>query len=142
MFKTLVGIILFLMVACMAPVTAAPIQLLFHRDVAQAKFAAQEIATSLSEKGQSTDLQDISALKGIDGTQIVLTHLSNKSLMDMLEKRIDVRLNPSGIVLSEFVFEEAPFAYKPSFPFFECLFSIPLHLSHQVKIEFLDHDYS
>jgi predicted neuraminidase len=94
----------------MAPVTAAPIQLLFHRDVAQAEFAAQEIATALSEKGQSTDLQDISALKSIDGTQIVLTGLSNKSIMDMLEKRIDVRLNPSGIVLSEFVFEEAPFA--------------------------------
>lgn len=92
MFKNLIGIVLFLFAACVAPATAVPVDIFVDGDVAQAKFAAQEIILAFREKQQSTNLQDISALKSINGTQIVLTDLSNKSIMDMLEKSTDVKL--------------------------------------------------
>jgi hypothetical protein len=92
MFKSLLGIVLFLLAACATPVTAVPVDIFFDGDVAQATFGVQEIVSAFREKNQSTNLHDISMLKSLNGKQIVLTDLSNTTIMDMLEKRTDVKL--------------------------------------------------
>ena len=92
MFKSLAGINLLLFALCVTHATAASIQLFVDGDVTQAEFAAREIVTALSEKGQSTNLQDISTLKNTNGTQIVLADLSHTSILDMLKKHTDVKL--------------------------------------------------
>ena len=92
MFKSHVKIVIFLLAACVVPVTAVPVDIYVRGNVPQAKFAAQEIIPAFREKNQSTNLHDISALKSINGTQIVLADLSNQSILDMLDNSTDVRL--------------------------------------------------
>ncbi|MFC1760713.1 carbohydrate-binding family 6 protein [Planctomycetota bacterium] len=92
MFKTLVRAVLFFFTVCVAPVIAIPVQIFVDKDVSQVTFGAQEIASAFREKHQSTNLHDISALKSINGTQIMLAESSNKSIMDMLGKSTDVKL--------------------------------------------------
>ncbi|KPL07858.1 hypothetical protein AMJ86_02585, partial [bacterium SM23_57] len=61
------------------------------RPTAQSVFGAQEIVSAFLDKQQSAHLQDISTLKSIDGTQIVLTDLANQSRMDLPARSTDVK---------------------------------------------------
>lgn len=91
MFKTVINIIPLLLLAHMAPVIAVPVQLFVDEDVAQSVFGAQEIVSAFLDTQQSAHLQDISTLKSIDGTQIVMTDLANQSSMDLLARSTDVK---------------------------------------------------
>ena len=78
--------VLLILVACTAIVAAAPVTLLYDKAVPQTGFAAQEIAVVLRDRDRSVSLQDVGQLKRINGTQIILTDLSSKSILDLFEK--------------------------------------------------------
>lgn len=72
-----------ILATCSLTEAAAPISLVFDRDVAQAEFSAQEIASALSENAHPITQQDLGELTHIGGAQVILTHLSNKPVLDM-----------------------------------------------------------
>lgn len=84
--------VLLILIACTATVTAAPISLFYDKAVPQTGFAAQEIVVALLEHDHSVNLQDVGQLKSIHRIKIILTDLSNKSIMGILEKSTDVKL--------------------------------------------------
>jgi len=87
-FKT----VLLILVACGATVSAAQVSLFFDRDVAQAEFAAHDIALACNGKDLSITMQDVRRLKPENSTQIILTDLSNKPILDMFEKSKGAKL--------------------------------------------------
>ena len=78
--------VLLVLIACTATVVAAPVGLLYDKAVPQTAFAAQEIAVVLRHQNRSVSLQDVGQLKSKNGTQIILTGLSNTSIVGLFEK--------------------------------------------------------
>ena len=86
--------VLFILIACAVAVVAAPVSIFADKEVTQAEFAAQEIALTFNEKGQSINLHDLGRLKSINGAQIILTDLANRSILDMFKKSKGPKLGP------------------------------------------------
>ena len=84
--------VLLILVACTATVAAAPVSLLYDKTVPQTEFAAQEIAVALRDRDHSVNLQNVGQQKSKHMTQIILIDLSNKSIVDMLEKSTTAKL--------------------------------------------------
>ena len=78
--------VLLILVAYAATGNAASVGLFYDKDVAQAEFAAQDIALACKSKDVPITVQDVSKLKPTNGIQIVLTDISNKPILDLFEK--------------------------------------------------------
>ncbi|MHC4704642.1 MAG: carbohydrate-binding family 6 protein, partial [Planctomycetota bacterium] len=84
--------VLLILVACTATAAAAPVSLFYDKSVPQAEFAAREVAVALRERDRSVDLRDVRQLESRDVAGIVLTDLSNRSTVGMLEKNTAAKL--------------------------------------------------
>ena len=99
--KLLTAVLLF-HATCSVTMAAAPISLFFDRALASVKFAAEEIAWAFKETNQPIDLYDLGTLEDIQGTQVILTELSNASTLEMLEGSNDAdlgTLQPEGFTI-------------------------------------------